>query len=176
MERMHGALHQFCRLGQESLQARFLAPGAHARLVREAWDEVKARDPDRFASFVLGAFPEVVADPALLRQVWSTLLRRAFANAQAAREPAVRVSFVGGEFAVEDNGPSLEPSEAERLLDLFHHLRHPAGPGSDGIALAVARRIVEMHGGTLRPDGGPDRGNAVRFTLRADPPSDGSSS
>jgi len=76
--------------------------------------------------------------------------------APEARDPPV--------FFVRDNGMGIDPAQLERVFDLFHRL-DPRGEGT-GVGLAVARRIVEAHGGRLWAESeGAGRGSTLLFTL-----------
>jgi light-regulated signal transduction histidine kinase (bacteriophytochrome) len=70
-------------------------------------------------------------------------------------------------FAVTDNGIGLEPEQHQRMLQIFKRLQPRVGTGT-GVGLALCRRIVERHGGSIRLDG-RDEGTGLRvsFTLPA---------
>ena len=72
----------------------------------------------------------------------------------------------GGEVVlfVRDNGKGIDPRHKSKLFGLFEKL-DPHTPGS-GIGLAMVRRIVEAHGGTIQAQSdGPGKGSTFRFTL-----------
>ena len=73
-------------------------------------------------------------------------------------------------FASSDNGQGFAESDAEKIFDLFEQLpgRKSAGTGS-GVGLAICRRIVEHHGGTIRAEGQPGAGASfiIDLPLRA---------
>jgi two-component system CheB/CheR fusion protein len=71
--------------------------------------------------------------------------------------------------SVRDRGPGLEADEIERIFDLFDRgsrsLDASSGPGGLGVGLPVARRLVELHGGSLWA-ASPGRGQGSTFTFR----------
>jgi signal transduction histidine kinase len=80
------------------------------------------------------------------------------------------VSRAGGEatVVVRDNGRGVEPLQRERVFGLFEKL-DPRAEGT-GVGLAVVKRIVETHGGTVSLDSpGRGRGTEVRVTLPVPP-------
>ena len=101
-------------------------------------------------------------DPTQIRQVFANLLD----NAVQAASPrgAVRVQGTRDgdavEVAVEDTGPGVDAATARRL---FEPLITTKARGI-GLGLALVKRIVERHGGTVVYDRAPARG--ARFTVR----------
>jgi signal transduction histidine kinase len=72
--------------------------------------------------------------------------------------------------AVDDNGIGIEPSQAERIFGMFQRLHsRDAFPGT-GIGLAIARKVVEGHGGRIWAEARPEGGTRMAFTLPAQPP------
>jgi signal transduction histidine kinase len=71
---------------------------------------------------------------------------------------------------VRDNGIGIDPADQHRVFDLFHRL-DPRVEGT-GLGLALARRIVETHGGRIWVESaGAGRGSTFCFSLpRAGPP------
>jgi two-component system sensor histidine kinase HydH len=60
---------------------------------------------------------------------------------------------------IADTGPGIPPEERERIFEPFHTTR----PRGTGLGLAVCRKIVEEHGGTISADSEP--GHGARFTM-----------
>ncbi len=117
--------------------------------------------PEVTVSVSMEGLPEVPADAARLRRVLANLL------ANAAEAGARKVEIRGAlahrvvRIAIRDDGPGIDPAIAARLFEPFSSAR----AGGIGLGLAVSRRIVERHGGTLAvaAEGGP--GAAFEITL-----------
>jgi signal transduction histidine kinase len=117
----------------------------------------------------VGPMPTIEADPAQMRQLFQNLL----SNACKFRRPAVPLAVtVRAErpgvddpwtITVADNGLGFEPLHAERLFTMFQRLHGRQFEGS-GIGLAVCRRIVEGHHGSIEARGAPDAG--ASFVMR----------
>jgi light-regulated signal transduction histidine kinase (bacteriophytochrome) len=114
--------------------------------------------------------PVVLADPAQLARVFQCLLDNALTyRSDAAPRIAILAEPRDGEwqFTVRDNGVGFEMAHAERVFGLFHRLHGLSEHPGSGMGLAIARRIVDRHGGRIWAEAEPSRGATFRFTLRA---------
>jgi light-regulated signal transduction histidine kinase (bacteriophytochrome) len=114
--------------------------------------------------------PRLRGDGALLRQLFTHLLSNAL---KFTRPRETAVIEVGGQaapdgqvaFYVRDNGVGYNPAQQDKLFHVFQRL-HSAGQFEGlGLGLALARKIVERHGGSIRAEGAPDAGCRVSLTL-----------
>lgn len=99
-------------------------------------------------------------DPDRLRQVVTNLVDNAHRHAPGT--PVVvraRAGPSGGvRLEVEDRGPGLEPGEAERVFDRFARSDRSRSVTGAGLGLAIARSIVELHGGAIRAEPAAPKG------------------
>lgn len=113
----------------------------------------------------LQALPSVAGDPLALRQVFLNLLENAVHATRAGGAVRVvgEVEPVGGvpmvSVAVEDEGPGLDPEVRRRL---FEPLVTTKAKGI-GLGLALVKRMVERHGGTVASE---PREAGARFVVR----------
>lgn len=116
--------------------------------------------------------PAVHADRGRLVELLQNLIENAAKYRQPGRPLRVEVGAVTehGQVAafVQDNGIGIDPRYHERVFGLFDKLDSKSD--GTGVGLAVARRIVEVHGGRLWVEsGGAGEGATFRFTLPAAP-------
>jgi signal transduction histidine kinase len=98
---------------------------------------------------ITGRSEELRLDRARLHQVIVNLLDNALKHARS----RVRVEIGPRELAVTDDGPGVPAEERERVFERFVRL-DPAGKGpGGGLGLSIARKLVELHGGTLHCTG-----------------------
>ncbi len=69
------------------------------------------------------------------------------------------------EFTVRDEGPGIPASELPRLFDSFSRVDACARVAGTGIGLAIAKGLVEAHGGRIWVESRVGAGSAFRFTL-----------
>ncbi len=109
-------------------------------------------------------------NPEKLQRVLFNLIQNAIRHTPADGSVAVRAELVatGIEVEVADNGSGIAPQERERVFEAFHR---GGGDGARtgegaGLGLAVARAIVEAHGGRIWV-AESSQGTRVRFSLHA---------
>jgi light-regulated signal transduction histidine kinase (bacteriophytochrome) len=123
----------------------------------------------------VGELPTVRGDPVLLRQLMTNLLSNAVKFRRPDVPPEVRVDAArtegGWEISVADNGIGVNPEFAEKIFDIFQRLHGRGSYPGTGIGLALAKRIVEYHGGRIWLDTIRRDGTTVRFSLPVTPAS-----
>lgn len=121
------------------------------------------------AEVTVEPLPPVVAEPTQLAQVFQNLLSNAIKFGPPQEPPEIRVSAERGSgewrFAVQDNGLGIEERFHDRVFLIFKRLHTRDEYPGTGIGLAICRRIVENHGGTLTIDSRPGTGSTFRFTI-----------
>jgi len=72
-------------------------------------------------------------------------------------------------FSVKDNGIGIEREFYASIFGIFRRLHNQSIPGN-GIGLALARKIVEAHGGTIGVESEPGNGSEFFFRIPVQPP------
>lgn len=116
--------------------------------------------------------PTVRADSRQLVQLFSNILGNAI-KFSGDSPPRIEISAERQgrfwAFNVHDHGIGIEPQYYERIFVIFQRL-HGRGeyPGT-GIGLAICKKIVERHGGSIWVESEPGKGSTFSFTLPAIP-------
>lgn len=98
-------------------------------------------------------------DPARLEQVVLNLVDNAIKVSPDGGAVSIRIE--GRDLVVEDEGPGL-PDDGEHLFEKF--APRTTGDRGVGLGLSITKKLVELHGGTVRGENRPGRG--ARFTVR----------
>lgn len=108
----------------------------------------------------------ILGDADRLVQLLLVLLDNAFRVSPPGGHVVVAVARAGrrAQVAVSDQGPGVPADQRERVFEPFARLARARGEGrGSGLGLAIARRIAEIHGGTLAVADAP--GGGARFVL-----------
>jgi signal transduction histidine kinase len=111
---------------------------------------------------------EVVADERKVRQVVLNLVSNAVKFTPEGGRVTVHARRVAGgvEIAVADTGVGIAPADQEAIFEEFRQVGTPAArQEGTGLGLALAKRLVELHGGRIRVESEPGRGSTFSFTL-----------
>ncbi len=109
------------------------------------------------------------ADADRLRQVLAILIDNASRHTPPGGEVSLSGRGVNGRLLIEviDTGPGIAPADRRRIFERFYRA-DPArsrGTGSSGLGLAIAKALVEVHGGTIEADDAPGGGARFRVEL-----------
>jgi chemotaxis family two-component system sensor kinase Cph1 len=159
-------LLNFSHIGRTSLEAR---PIDMNKLVREVRHSLEFKLEGREIEWDVRPLIDGWGDSTLLRQVWFNLIENAI-KYTGPRQPA-RISISAtkkpGEtiYHVKDNGVGFDMAYKDKLFGVFQRLQRAEDFEGTGIGLALARRIVERHGGQIWADGEVDVGAEFHFSL-----------
>jgi light-regulated signal transduction histidine kinase (bacteriophytochrome) len=116
-----------------------------------------------------GPLPNVPGQEHEIARLFQILIDNAikFRGGRAPRiHMSARRSGDDWEFSVADNGEGIEPAYAAQVFEPLKRLHGREVPGT-GMGLAIARSIVERHGGAIGVESEPGRGSVFRFTIPA---------
>jgi two-component system, OmpR family, sensor kinase len=117
----------------------------------------------------------VSGDPDLLDQALANVLRNAVAHTPEGGQIALSCSATPTDVAlmVTDDGPGIRQADLDRIFDRFYRARtpRPRDSGGAGLGLAIAKRLVDLHDGTMRAENVTPTGARFTITLpRIEPP------
>ncbi|MGB2639167.1 MAG: PAS domain S-box protein [Candidatus Acidiferrum sp.] len=114
--------------------------------------------------------PTVLADEMQLVQLFQNLVGNAikYQNPGVPRVHITAAKKTGGTkwtFSVKDNGLGIDPQYFERIFGMFQRLHKREEFAGTGIGLAICKKIVERHGGSISVESRPGHGSTFRFAL-----------
>ncbi|MEO8200989.1 MAG: PAS domain S-box protein [Gemmatimonadota bacterium] len=166
MQRLIEDLLLFSRVGtrggeQESTDAE--------EVLRRALANLALVIDEAAATVTSDPLPTVEADPGQLEHLFQNLVGNALKFRGSApilvHISAVRVDPDSWQFSVRDNGIGIEPQYFDRIFVIFQRLHGRKEYGGTGIGLAIAKKIVERHGGKIWLESQPGLGTTFFFTL-----------
>lgn len=140
-------------------------------IAAEVLRELEIRIEDSGATVTLSELPVAAVDPDLFRYVFLNLVGNALKFARAGVRPEIRIYAsrklpgTAATIVVEDNGIGIEARHMERIFRPFQRLHTRADYEGSGMGLAIVRRIVERHGGTIDLDSALGEGTRFNITL-----------
>lgn len=119
----------------------------------------------------VGTLPQLLADEGQMRQLFQNLIGNAIKfRSDTPLHLSIEAQLIDEriwQFSVGDNGIGLDTAFADKIFQMFQRLHELGRYEGSGIGLAIAKRIVERHGGRIWVDSAPGAGTTFHFTLRA---------
>jgi signal transduction histidine kinase len=117
--------------------------------------------------------PRVLGDPTLLTMLWQNLIGNAVKFRHIDRAPRIVIDCREGTgerdrqwlLSVSDNGIGITEEFADKVFVIFQRLHGREQYAGTGVGLALCKKIVEQHGGTIRIDTSYTDGTRFEFTL-----------
>jgi two-component system, OmpR family, sensor histidine kinase BaeS len=112
--------------------------------------------------------PEIRLDPDRMAQVFGNLITNSLRYTPEEGRIVLAAGQIGKmlEFSVQDNGQGISADDLPHIFDRFYRADPARAQGSEsGLGLAIARSIVEAHGGTISAESQVGKGTTVRISL-----------
>ena len=157
-------LLDYSRLGRQQLN---LERVHVAEVLQAALADLTAAVEESRATLRIGPLPEVTADTVQLTQLLRNLVGNAIKfRADHPLEVEINATKENSHwrFDIKDNGIGIEGRFLQRIFVIFQRLHGRAQPGT-GIGLAICKKIVERHGGSIWVESEVGVGSTFHFTL-----------
>jgi PAS domain S-box-containing protein len=125
------------------------------------------------ATIIHSKLPVIEGAPVLLYQLFYNLVNNSLKFRRENTSPVIiiRSEVIGSgenpflKLVIEDNGIGFEMEYAERIFDSFSRLNPKDRFEGTGLGLALCKKIVERHGGTIEACGDPEKGSIFTVNL-----------
>ena len=175
-----GQIGRFCRKSLKLLSETLNFSGLKAHtmkyeqidmneLTEECLAELKNIYKEQPAECRVSPLPSVEGDRRLLKSCVFNILSNSFKYSSKKERTEIEVSCqrCGGQyvFVFTDHGAGFDMDYAQNLFEMFARMHTDGEFEGTGIGLALAKNVVERHGGRIWAEARPEQGCTVRFTL-----------
>jgi PAS domain S-box-containing protein len=181
--RMQNLINDLLTFSRVTTKAQPFAPVDLAETAREVMDDLEGRIEMTKGRVELCDLPVIDAEPLQIRQLLQNLIGNALKFRRPEEPPVVKIQakFTSGvlpqapdsapqklcELTVSDNGIGFEEKYLDRIFNVFQRLHTRNEYEGTGMGLAIARKIVLYHGGTITAKSAPGLGATFIVTLPA---------
>jgi signal transduction histidine kinase len=175
--RMRALIDDLLLFSRVSTKARPFVPVDLGEIVSSVLVDLEVSIEESGAHVTVGTLPTIEADPVQMGQLMQNLLGNALKFRRDGVVPEVDVDarLVGeiAELTVRDNGLGFESQYATRIFRAFERLHGSSAYPGTGIGLALCRKIVERHHGTITAESQFEQGATFTVRLPVEQPAEG---
>lgn len=188
--RMSGLINDLLTYSQVSTKVRPFSSVDVSQIAWEVVNELGDEITEAGGHIEFTELPKIYADPVQMRQLLYHLVSNGLKFHRPDEKPVVKIrgEYINGHaqdgedaiasgqmcrMVVEDNGIGFDQKYSERIFTIFQKLHTGKEYGGNGLGLAVCRKIVENHGGSIEADGRPGSGSSFVITLPTTPREEG---
>ena len=172
-KRMGSLIDSLAMYSRVVTKGRPFVPVDLAKVVRDVTADLAILIQQSGARVSMGTLPVVNADEQQMRLLFFNLIGNAIKYRKKSIAPEISIDAAmnvrgGAEIcvvAVRDNGIGIEPQYCERIFNVFQRLHTQGEYDGTGMGLAICRKIVERHGGTISASGTAGAGAVFTVTL-----------
>lgn len=140
-----------------------------AEIARDVLSDLESRIEQKEASVTIEEMARIQADPTQIRQLLQNLVGNALKFSHVERPLQIKISakIAGGtcQICVEDNGIGFDTKYLDRIFKPFQRLHDRSEYEGSGMGLAICRRIVERHSGSITATSEIDKGATFIVSL-----------
>ncbi len=168
--RMQILINDLLSLSRVATQTRPPAPVDLTQVVRGVLSDLGQRIQETGADVTAGPLPVVSGDRVQLGQVLQNLVANALKFRKPDVAPRVTITATSGDdgfctIEVADNGIGFDEKYADRIFQIFQRLHGRSEYDGTGIGLAICRKVVERHGGSISAHSTPGVGSTFFIRL-----------
>lgn len=169
MQVMIKALLDYSRVNTRSDEFK---PSDFEEVLDQTLSSLKIAIEESHAVITVDPLPTIVADDKQMIQLFQNLISNAIKFRSLTKDMKIHISCTKVStnylFSVSDNGIGIEPQFKDRIFEVFQRLHTIDEYSGTGIGLAICKKIVERHGGTIWVESELGEGSTFYFTIKSD--------
>lgn len=167
--RMRKLIDDLLTYSRVSTKGKAFEPTDLNQVVRDVLSDLELRIEQVKGKIEVSPLPTLDADPSQMRQLFQNLIANALKFHKPGTPPVVKISAAihphDCTLSVKDNGIGFEEKYLDRIFTIFQRLHGKQEYEGTGVGLAVCRRIVERHGGSITAKSRPNEGATFIMNL-----------
>jgi len=140
-----------------------------SNLIGEVLSDLEIRIAKTGGQVHVGILPVISADPTQMRQLFQNVIGNALKFHKEGEKPLVKIQSSTNKqmirIVVEDNGIGFDEQYLERIFAPFQKLHGRSEYEGTGMGLAICKKIVERHGGSITAKSTPGKGSLFVIDL-----------
>jgi light-regulated signal transduction histidine kinase (bacteriophytochrome) len=173
VQRMRGMIDGLLSLSRVATKAVRHQTVDMGKIAMQVVEDLEVRIRQCQAQMLLGPLPSVQADPLQMEQLLMNLISNGLKFHREGVPPQVKLygrllPDGQAEIVIEDNGIGIEAQYIPRLFQPFQRLHERGRYDGSGMGLAICRKIVERHGGSIALSSQPGQGSQFIIKLKAE--------
>jgi len=181
-ERMQALIDDLLTLSRVTTRAQPFVPTKLTQVVQDVLSDLEVRIQQTGGRIEVGELPTIEADPMQMRQLLQNLIGNALKFHRDEEPPVIKIysrqlpdqerrpteGIIATErcqILVEDNGIGFNEKYLDRIFNAFQRLHSRSEYEGTGMGLAICRKIVERHDGTITAQSMTSNGSSFIITL-----------
>ncbi|MBC8287688.1 MAG: PAS domain S-box protein [Nitrospinae bacterium] len=140
------------------------------RIVENTLTDLETQIHQARGTINVDKLPDLEANPVQMHQLFQNLISNALKYRKEDVDPVINISSRSNDngvvtISVEDNGIGFDEKYKDRIFQLFQRLHGNNAYGGTGIGLAICKKIIDRHHGTITVNSTPGGGAIFKFSL-----------
>lgn len=168
-QRMNSLVHGLLDYSRITAAAKPMQPIDINIILKKVLSDLGATIDESKAEVIIFNMPKVVCDELQIRQLFQNLISNSIKFRKQGERPVIKIlaekNNTHWNFAVEDNGIGVDMRYKEKVFEIFTRLPNHEKIQGTGIGLALCKRIVERHGGSIWLESMLGVGTTIHFSI-----------
>jgi light-regulated signal transduction histidine kinase (bacteriophytochrome) len=155
----------FSRMSRQPVSKQKVRP---LEVVHQVLEDLQTMQEGRQIDIVISDMPACLADPSLLKVVYTNLLSNAFKFTRNKEKARIEIGCrMNGKdiYYIKDNGIGFDMKYVDKMFGVFQRLHRPEEFEGTGCGTAIVQRIINRHGGQIWVEAKINEGTTFFFTL-----------